>query len=168
VHNKIWGSHKTDGRGRTIEELIDEHSLTIKNESQPTHIASVNNRLTAIDVTLCTQGLSDEFEWNVLEDLHGSDHFPILLTFTQYSQNMTRREKYIIKNADWTKYRENINFQNLDRTNIDTLTEDITKRVLEAARKSMKVSKGFLGKKKLPYWNDDIKEKIVERKKVIR
>ena len=39
AHNTMWGSHKTDGRGRTVEDLIDELSLVIKNENLPTHIA---------------------------------------------------------------------------------------------------------------------------------
>lgn len=168
AHNTIWGSHKTDGRGRTIENLIDEHSLTVKNENLPTHLASTNNRLTAIDVTLCTQELTDKFEWTVLDDLHGSDHFPILLTFPQYSQNLTKREKYNINNADWTKYRKNINLLNLNRTDIDSFTDDFTKRILNAAKTSMTISKSFRGKRKLPYWNDEIKYKIIERKKSIR
>ena len=168
AHNIIWGSHKTDGRGRTIEDLIDEFSLTVKNEHLPTHLASTNNRLTAIDVTLCTQDLTDEFDWTVLDDLHGSDHFPILLTFSQYSQNLTQREKYNINNADWTIYRQNVNLLNLDRTDIDSFTEDFTKRILSAAKTSMTMSKCFQGKRKLPYWNNDIKTKIIERKKSIR
>jgi ribonuclease HI len=168
AHSASWGSHKTDGRGKTIDDLIDEHSLIIKNENLPTHIASTNNRLTAIDVTLCTENLSDEFEWTVLDDVHNSDHFPILLTFNQYVQDMTRRQIFNIKKADWTKYRQNINFDDLDRTNIDTLTKDITNRILEAAKSSMPVSKGLQGRKKLPYWNEDIKNKIIDRKKAIR
>ena len=168
AHSACWGSHKTDGRGRTIEDVIDEHALIIKNENLPTHIASTNNRLTTIDVTLCTENLNEEFEWNVLEDLHGSDHFPILLTFNHYSQITTQRQRYNVKNANWMNYRQNINFDDLNRTNIDTMTKDITNRILEAAKSSMTISKGFKGKRKLPYWNNDIKNKIIERKKAIR
>lgn len=168
AHNPIWGSHKTDAKGNTIEELIDEHSLTIKNEHEPTHLASSNGRLTAIDVTLCTQQLADDFEWTVLDDLHGSDHFPIILNFTDLHENTGQRERFKIDNADWTKFRQNLIFDNINKTDIDSFTSDLKTCILTAAKASMKVSKGFHGKRKLPYWNDEIKDKIIERKRAIR
>jgi exonuclease III len=80
-HNILWGSHKTDKRGTIITELTDEYSLTILNEKLPTHIADCNGRLTAIDLTICTQNIIHFTEWTVLDDLHSSDHFPILISF---------------------------------------------------------------------------------------
>jgi hypothetical protein len=48
------------------------------------------------------------------------------------------------------------------------LAEDFTQRILYAAQKSIPETRMFRGKRKLPYWNDEIKNKIVERKKSIK
>jgi ribonuclease HI len=48
------------------------------------------------------------------------------------------------------------------------MARDITHRILDAAKASIPHSKTFKGKRKLPYWNDELKNKIIERKKNIR
>lgn len=167
AHNSLWGSHKTDRRGAIITELTEKHSLTILNEKLPTHLAT-NGRLTSIDLTICTQNLVSFTDWTVLDDLHGSDHFPLLISFpfTQYEK--TQRQLYNIKKANWTEFQRNLNFDNIDTSNINNMERDFTQRIIHAANKSIPIQRPFKGKRKLPFWNDDIKQKIIERKKVTR
>jgi hypothetical protein len=164
----MWGSHKTDRRGTIITDLIDEHSLTILNEKLPTHIADSNGRFTAIDLTLCTQNLINFTEWIVLDDLHGSDHFPIVISFPFTQHQKSQRQVYNIKKADWIEFQRNINIDDINTTDINSMAEDFTQRIIHAAHKSISQTKTFSGKRKLPYWNDEIKNKIVERKKSIK
>ena len=89
--------------------MKNELSLVIKNEILPIHIASTNNRLTIIDVTLCTENLTDEFEWTVLDDVHGSDHFPILLTFNQSRHDLIN--KIMLRKCRKRPLNLNLNFQ---------------------------------------------------------
>ena len=166
-HNILWGSHKTDRRGNIIKEITESHSLTILNEKLPTHIAT-NGRLTSIDLTICTQNLVSFTDWTVLDDLHGSDHFPLLISFPFAQHTQTNRLTYNIKKADWNKFKRHLNFENINTTNINNMEKDFTERIIQAANKSIPVIKPFRGKRKLPFWNDDIKGKIIERKKNIR
>lgn len=46
--------------------------------------------------------------------------------------------------------------------------EDVTQRIINAANKSIPIAKTFKGKRKLSFWNDEIKNKIIEQKKNIR
>ena len=48
------------------------------------------------------------------------------------------------------------------------MERDYTHRIIHAANKSIPILRTFKGKRKLPFWNDDIKQKIIERKKNIR
>lgn len=167
AHNTLWGSHKTDRRGTIITELTDKHSLTILNEKLPTHFAT-NGRLTSIDLTICTQNLALFTDWTVLDDLHGSDHFPLLISFPFTQYDKTQRQIYNIKKANWTEFQRNLNFDNIDTSSINNMERDVTQRIIHAAEKSIPISRPFKGKRKLPFWNNDIKQKIIERKKTTR
>jgi ribonuclease HI/uncharacterized protein YjgD (DUF1641 family) len=168
AHSTLWGSYKTDRRGKLIQEITEQHTLTILNEGLPTHIASSNGRLSAIDLSICTPNLTHLTEWTVLDDLHSSDHFPIVISFPYTRYHKTQRETFDIKKTDWNKFTQNLDFHNINDTNVNDMTQDFTNRIIQAAAISIPIKKGFKGKKKLPFWNNNIKNKIIERKKTIR
>ena len=41
----------------------------------------------AIDLSLCHPNIYLDFDWSVCDDLHGSDHFPILIKETESSDD---------------------------------------------------------------------------------
>ncbi len=43
------------------------------------HISSQTGSFTFIDLSLCTTNALLDFTWQVLPDLYGSEHFPILI-----------------------------------------------------------------------------------------
>ncbi len=47
------------------------------------HFHSQTGLFTAIDLCLYSSTVLLDFNWNVLPDLHGSDHFPIILTLAE-------------------------------------------------------------------------------------
>ena len=47
-----------------------------------------------------------DFKWSVLEDTHGSDHYPILLNAELLDDEDTS-ERFNFKKADWDSYSEN-------------------------------------------------------------
>ena len=160
-HNTLWGSHKTDRRGTLITEITETHSLTILNEKLSTHIAT-NGRRTNIDLTICTQNLVSFTDWTVFDDLHGSDHFPILISFPSTKHVQTHRTSFNIKKANWSEFKRNLNFENIDTSSINSMENDFTQRIIHAANNSIPITNPFKAKRKLPYWNDDIKQKIIQ------
>lgn len=146
AHNTSWGSHKTDRRGSIITELTEHFSLTILNEKLPTHVADSNGRMTSIDLTLCTQNLIPFTDWTVLDDLHGSDHFPILISFPYTRIHETNRQVFNTKKANWTEYQKNLNFDNIDSSNIENMERDFTNRIIHAAKQSIPLTRTFKGK----------------------
>ena len=78
AHNPMWGSGRFDTRGRMIEHFIVENGLCLLNTGEPTRISSHSS--TAIDLSLCSAGLSMDLAWNVLESPLDSDHCPIVIS----------------------------------------------------------------------------------------
>ena len=57
-----------DARGDDVEKLIADFNLCLLNDKTPTFVHSGLGTTSSID-----------FQWQVADDLHSSDHFPIIL-----------------------------------------------------------------------------------------
>ncbi|KAG5875849.1 hypothetical protein JTB14_036805 [Gonioctena quinquepunctata] len=78
-HNIIWGSQKTTPLGRKL--LIQSTARTLNlNNGANTHFNLASGSSSAIDLSLCSPSILIDHTWRVAEDLHGSDHFPIMIT----------------------------------------------------------------------------------------
>ena len=82
--HSAWGSHSISRRGNLLYDSICSQGLCILNNGSPTHIGRPGSPDSAIDLSLCSPDLSWLSSWSVLNDPHGSDHFPILISV--YSQ----------------------------------------------------------------------------------
>ena len=76
--------NSADPRGRAVQSLLVEECVGMFNQGRPTHYHIQTNTLSAIDLCLCSVGELQDFQLEVDEDLHGSDHFPIYLTGAEY------------------------------------------------------------------------------------
>lgn len=80
-------SKRNSKRGNVIKILINNYNLIILNDNSPTHIWTHNTH-TNTDISIATTDIIHELEWKILDDVHGSDHFPIIITtFEQSSIN---------------------------------------------------------------------------------
>ena len=52
AHNILWGSNRTEVRGKLIEELILENNLNILNDGSQTHFSLAYKSFSAIDLTI--------------------------------------------------------------------------------------------------------------------
>ena len=78
-HNIIWGSKDINDKGRIIENCIDNHGLCLYNTKAPTYLHPATGTYTSLDLSICFPTLLLDYDWNVHDDLCGSDHFPVLL-----------------------------------------------------------------------------------------
>jgi len=63
--------------------------------------------------TLCTPSLASHAKWEILNDLHGSDHFPIIIyLFSTTNTLKFNRPFFKLKEANWVQY--NILTQNIN------------------------------------------------------
>lgn len=104
-HSPVWGSRNRDNRGKIWEDLIDEFNLAILNDGTATHFSTAYQSFSAIDLTLASPSLAPSLNWKPLEDLHHSDHFPILcylVTIPREQQEIRKRWKP--ENANWDDF----------------------------------------------------------------
>ena len=97
--------NSADPRGRAVQSVLVEESVGMFNQGRPTHYHIQTNTLSAIDLCLCSVGELRDFQLEVDEDLHGSDHFPIYLTGAEYiPQHQVPR--WIMDKANWDQFTE--------------------------------------------------------------
>lgn len=120
--NTLWGSPKTNKRGELIENALIESNCGILNDGAPTHL-STHNSFTHIDLTCCSADLLAKTNWTTLDDLHNSDHFPILTTVNteRTTFQTTKKTKFKTDHANWPLFKKktlellstkNISFKN--------------------------------------------------------
>jgi hypothetical protein len=117
AHHPLWGSSTPNSRGNDTHKFIVDNNLALLNTGPPTFI-SCQGYATHIDLSLCSQSLLTEWTWSRIDDLHSSDHFPLLLECDRNPpRNHTRRPRCVESRADWA------GFQNeLDLTEISSKT----------------------------------------------
>lgn len=168
-HNPLWGSNRIDNRGNIIESIINKNNLNILNNGDPTHFSLAYKSVSSIDLSIVSPILQNYFDWFVDNDLHNSDHHPIIMPLINSNNTHTLRQKFLVKKADWNLFQSslNFNFEN-DFTDINEYENFITSRIIEAAKKSIPISHTNIKHKIVPWWNDEIKNLIRDRKKYLR
>ena len=134
------------------------------NDKSNTLLDSGKGTLSALDLSLCHPSLYLDFDWLVCEDHHGSDHFPIVIESIQ-----THEEDHIAKwklnNANWDLF-HSLCDESLTSSSLSDSTDciaDFTSSLIDISEKCIpKTSTN--PKKSNPWYNDDCKEAIKQRK----
>ena len=100
AHSSLWGCRDTNVKGRQIEDLISEHNLCLLNDKSQTYLHPATGSYSSLDLTFCSPEVAPDFIWKVDEDLHGSDHFPILVSEVGPSIQQ-RPERWKLHKANW-------------------------------------------------------------------
>ena len=81
-----------------IEDLLLKHNLSILNDGSNTYLHPATGSSSAIDLSIASPSLYLDFSWEVVTDLHGSDHFPICIQSSTTAPPVTNN----LSKADWT------------------------------------------------------------------
>lgn len=98
-----WGACNatTDHRGALFERLLLDLDLVALNDGSPTHYHVQTDSYSAIDLSLCSSDIAMDYTFRVLDDLHGSDHYPICLSSNLPDGPMALPERFNFRKADW-------------------------------------------------------------------
>ena len=167
-HNTTWGCGNTDAKGRLIENILSTNNICLFNDKTPTYQHPATGTLSGLDLSLCHPSLLLDYEWRVLEDGHGSDHFPIILShLAPHAQE--RVANYRINKANWPLFgklcKEKIKIQiALDTEPINKFT-DILHEISDA---SIPKSSTKPRKYHCPWFDKDCHNAIASRKHALR
>lgn len=167
-HSQLWGCSDQNKKGKIIEEFITENDLCLLNNKQPTYLHPAFGTYSAIDLSFCHPTLYLDFEWSVCDDLHGSDHFPIIIKeMEETDEDILPRWNF--KTANWERFNilceERLIFENFknEEDPIGSFSESLINISNKCISKSSKRPK-----KNRPWYNEECKEAIKKRKDSLR
>lgn len=115
--------------------------MQILNTGSHTFFSNAHKTFSCIDVLLTSANIPDRFQWEVLDDLHGSDHFPIMINIATSKVERTKRPKWILKNADWPNFSSNVTSDFYTRAALNrTIDEQAKKKSWESFIPSISIS----------------------------
>lgn len=168
AHNILWGGNKIDQRGNIMEAFITRNNLCLWNDDSFTYMHPATGSLTSIDLSLCSPGLLLDFQWKVEEDLHGSDHFPIVLRYDQLIPE-ERIPRWQFHKAKWDKFaslcESELQFETFKH--LPDPVKAFTDHLNKIAESCIPKSSGVPKRPDKPWFNEECKEAINERKKAL-
>ena len=168
AHSTLWENRNTDSKGRLIEKIIENFNLCILNTGSPTFIHFGTKSRTIIDLSLCTPDLFLNLNWRVSDDLHGSDHFPIIISENNQNLNATTLPKWKFNKADWEKFAflciKNIKTKILSDPEPIILFTCILQTIMDDTIPKTKAKGSNMTK---PWFDEECKEAIAKKKKAL-
>ena len=158
-HSPLWGSSYVNSKGKVIENFLINNNMCIYNDKSITYISDTYaGTKSSLDLSLATPEIFLDFEWQVLNDQHGSDHFPILISALS-EQEPSGIPRYCYKRADWSSFEflcDTLNEEEI--LNDPNPMEAFTKKMIEFSDKTIPRTKGKGKKPTNPWFNEDCKK----------
>ena len=167
-HHTLWRCTDTKEKGRTIEEFIPKHDLVLLKNKSSTYLHPATGWYSYLDLTICSPGICPDFNWKVVDDLHGSDHFPIQVS--EIGPSVQRPQRWKLHKANWEQFKvhcEQSIYPNAFE-DCENPAELFTSLLYSAAEKSIPRTSINPKHPNTPWFNDDCKKAIAERKSVLR
>lgn len=123
-------------------------------------------QLPSIDVSFASASIINRLLWSTSEDPLESNHHPIRIQLDEPPLEITRRPRWIHREANWPAYQEIMQgkCRDHDPANVTALTEII----FQAASDSIPRTSPIPGKKALHWWSPVTKEATRSRWKALR
>ena len=162
-HSPLWGGRYVTKKGGIVEEFLTERNLCLYNDKSITYISDSNGCRSSLDLSIATPNIFLDFEWRVLSDQHGSDHFPIVLSSTSESQP-TSLPRYCLPKANWPKFEEDcLTLSRDDIINSEDPMEAFTSKITSIADQAIPKTKGKGRRMRNPWYDDDCDEAQTKR-----
>ena len=167
AHHTMWGCTNVDHRGQIMESIIEALDLCLMNTGMTTYIHPATGTSSALDLSLCHPSLASDYSWHLLDDSHGSDHFPILIQPLAVTLR-GRVPTFNIKRANWVQYEA---MCKTDITNIITLAtnpvESFTYKLQSICEQTIPKTSSKPRKYHCPWFDQECHAALAERKRVL-
>ncbi|GFW87097.1 putative RNA-directed DNA polymerase from transposon X-element [Trichonephila clavipes] len=156
-HSTLWGSAKTNPRGRQIEQVLSDHCLCLLNHEEPTYFHEPTRSFHTLDLAICSPSLFPDFNLSVEKDLYNSDHFPVILSHDSDTDGKTFPPTYSYSLADWALFTQLavITDAMVKTESVDTAVQEVTNVLIAAADFSIPKSSSHSFQHYKPWWNAD-------------
>ena len=152
----MWGEETADPRGNMIAAFVGNEDVSVLNTGEPTHFHVQTGTFSRIDLSICSSNCYLDFAWQVLEDQHTSDHFPIIID-VEDSLPAPRSPRWCLERANWSQFKDHtgIDADVSDMPSIDDAINLIYFILLRAASLAIPRTTGKFHRRPVPWWNKD-------------
>ncbi|GBN82501.1 putative RNA-directed DNA polymerase from transposon X-element, partial [Araneus ventricosus] len=160
-HSPLWGSPNSNTRGTQIVQLLTDHNLCLLNTNKPTYFHQPTKTFHTIDLAICSPSILPFFDFAVGDNLHNSDHFPLVLTDNRIGRPISfLPRRYVFDAADWAKFASfaKITSDVVNNNSIDEAISQVIKIIIDAANASIPFSKGSSRRQNKPWWNNECQQ----------
>ena len=164
----VWGDGETNTNGRVMEQVLLRNNAVVLNNGRPTHITLHTGAESCLDLGLCSPATAAQLEWNVVEEVHGSDHYPVTIKET-LAEEQAKPVRYITEKANWRDFRA-LTYIPLDapQQNIDEMVAYLSGVIAEAANIAIPQTSSRVRSKTVPWWNEDCELTRRRKKQALR
>ncbi|GFX23749.1 putative RNA-directed DNA polymerase from transposon X-element [Trichonephila clavipes] len=143
-HSTLWGSVKTNPRGRQIEQVLSDHCLCLLNHEEPTYFHEPTRSFHTLDLAIYSPSLLPHLNLSFEKDLYNSDHFPVILSHDSDPGGKTFPPTYSYSRADWALFTQlaMITDAMVKTDSVDTAVQEVTNVLIAAADFSIPKSSG--------------------------
>lgn len=168
AHSSLWGCSKTDSKGDQIENFLSASNMCLLNNKSHTYIHPATGAHSSIDLSICDPDIFLDLVWSVNDDLCGSDHYPIFVSIPSVSP-VIENQRWKLKKADWDTFSSlcssELRYENL--TPSDNAIHSFSSTLLEICNKTIPKTKPTGHCRQKPWFSDDCKQAIKDRKTAI-
>ncbi|GFY07466.1 putative RNA-directed DNA polymerase from transposon X-element [Trichonephila clavipes] len=167
-HSTLWGSVKTNPRGRQIEQVLSDHCLCLLNHEEPTYFHEPTRSFHKLDLAICSPSLFPDLNLSVEKDLYNSDHFPVILSHDSDTGGKIFPPTYSYSRADCALFTQLAVIPDamVKTESVDTAVQEVTNVLIAAADLSIpKVSSHSFQRYK-PWWNTDCQTAYKNQRKL--
>ena len=168
-HHPSWGSENSNNRGKILNEWTNSNNLIILNTGSPT-FETPRGSFTHIDLTISSQLLSLDLDWEVYHDNITSDHFPIIIKSNHHHVHVpTHSPRYKLQKADWLKFQTKLELPLPPFNDPTSVCNSLENSIISAAKSSIPLTKsGHRYKIEKYWWNSNCSEALKLKKNAFK
>ena len=151
ARHPLWGDVLSNSKGNTVASLVEHEDLCVFNTGEPTHFHIQTGSLSCIDLTLGSANCMLDFNWKILDDMHCSDHAPIIIQSND-GEPMQGSPKWCLDKADWALFKDKseINENADDLPSVNDGIDLLNTTLHSAGLQSIKRSTGLFRRRPVP------------------
>lgn len=112
-------------------------NIHLLNDGRNTYVSMSYSTSSPIDLSFCSADLGLLFSWNVDEDLHDSDHYPIMIKSLQREEENVYQDssKWHFDRANWVDFSQQLTSKHENMVidpDINLAVEEFTQDIISA------------------------------------
>ncbi|GFS77437.1 putative RNA-directed DNA polymerase from transposon X-element [Trichonephila clavipes] len=167
-HSTLWGSAKTNTRGRQIEHVLSDHCLCLLNHEEPTYFHEPTRSFHTLDLAICSPSLFSNLNLSVEKDLYNSNHFPVIISHDSDTGGKAFPPTYSYSRADWALFKQLAVIPDamVKTESVDTAVQEVTNVLIAAADLSIPKVSSHSNQRYKPWWNTDCQTAYKNQRKL--